>query len=200
MNYNYIAPYYDLLSRICFLNRQQLAHKIILKHLNSGDQILWLGGGSGWFLEDINKLNIDLEFDYVEFSTVMIEKAKARKVSNINVNFYQEDFFQFVPNKNYDVIITAFVFDHFSEKECEILLKKYNQFLNKKGKWAYVDFCEEQNFIQRFLTKSMVLFFNLVAGIGAKDFPKVNGLFDDFELIEGKEYFGNYIQSKIYKK
>ncbi|RLZ10771.1 methyltransferase domain-containing protein [Faecalibacter macacae] len=200
MNYNYIAPYYDLLSRICFLNRQQIAHKIILKYLKANDKILWLGGGSGWFLEEINELNILVEIDYVELSTVMINKAKTRNHSNLKVNFYKEDIFKFETNQNYNIVITAFIFDHFSASDCEVLFTKFNPNLIIEGKWFCVEFNENQNLIQRFLTKSMVVFFNLIAGIKTKDFPKIDHLFNDFNLIEEKQYFWNYIQSKVYKK
>ena len=200
MNYNYIAPYYDRLSRISFLNRQQKAHELILNYLKPNDKVLWLGGGSGWFLKDLEGLTINISIDYIELSEVMIQKAKSIPLNHLEVKFYQEDFFQFNPKQTYDVILTAFVFDHFSEEDCQVLFNRYEPFLRKGGKWIQIDFSEDQNFFQRFLTKSMVLFFKLVAGIQTKDFPKINHLFARMQLIESRTYFMNYIVSRVYQK
>lgn len=200
MNYNYIAPYYDVLSRLCFLNRQQKAHKIILNHLKSNDKILWLGGGSGWFLKEIDNLEIKLSIDYVEVSSVMMEKAKERKLKNISIHFIQEDILKFIPNQEYDVIITAFIFDHFQVNECEMMFNRFNSFLRPNGIWVYIDFNEVQNHFQRLLTHSMVLFFSVIAGIKTNDFPKIDYLFDEYKLIDHQEYFGKYIQAKVYQK
>lgn len=200
MNYNYIAPYYDFLSRLCFLNRQQNAHKIILKHLNSNDKILWLGGGSGWFLPEIERLGVKLSIDYVEVSSVMIEKAKKYNCNNISIKFILDDILNFKSNQSYDVVITAFIFDHFKRKDCELIFNRFNLNLRDKGKWFYIDFCEDQNVFQRFLTRSMVLFFSIIAGIKTKDFPEIEYLFDEFKLIDQQHLFAKYIQANVYQK
>ena len=200
MNYNFIAPYYDVLSRISFLNQQQKAHEIILNHLISNDKILWLGGGSGWFFEEMDQLNLNLEIDYIEFSTVMMKKAKSRKVKNLKVNFISEDLMVYDIRSTYDVILTAFIFDHFEPSDCRLIMNKYEPFLKDKGKWIYIDFTQNQNLIQRLITKSMVTFFTIVAKIKTKDFPKIEYLFDQFELIAEQRYFRNYIVSRVYKK
>ena len=191
MNYNYIAPFYDILSRICFLNRQQKAHQPILSYLKNEMKILWIGGGSGWFLEDIDQLNLSLHIDYVELSSAMMNAAKTRNLNAIQVNFIQEDIFEYQLIEEYDLIITAFFFDHFKEEECVDLFHRLNKSLKNKGIWFYVDFNQNQNIIQRFLTKAMVLFFCWVAGIKNKDFPKVEYLFNSYQKIEEHYYFGN---------
>ena len=201
MNYNYIAPFYDSLSRICFLNRQQKAHRLILPYLENNQKILWLGGGSGWFLKEMDHLNLNLEIDYVEMSSVMMNKAKSLDLKHIKVNFYQEDLLNFILEKaQYDVIITAFIFDHFSEENCDRIFKKYDKVLKENGLWFYVDFAQDQNKIQRFLTSSMVLFFRLIANIKTNDFPKIEYLFDSFYLVKEEFYFGNYIKSQVFRK
>ena len=200
MNYNYIAPFYDGLSRICFLNRQQNAHHPIIPYLKNNMKILWLGGGSGWFLEEMDKLKFQLEIDYVEISSVMMNAAQARVLRHVKVNYIQQDVLKFYPTAEYDLIITAFIFDHFKVEQCQQIFNQIYPKLKNKGLWFYVDFIQNQNFIQRVLTRSMVLFFNIVAGIKNQDFPKIEYLFDAMKKIEEKFYFGNYIVSRIYQK
>ncbi|MBF0597250.1 class I SAM-dependent methyltransferase [Faecalibacter rhinopitheci] len=200
MNYNFIAPYYDILSRICFLNRQQIAHHVILKHLKSGNRILWIGGGSGWFLQELNSLQINLEIDYVELSKVMVDKASSKIYENLKVNYYCEDMFSFNYNRGYDVVISAFIFDHFTEIQCEKLFRKINPFLIKGGKWFYLDFSTKQTKFQQFLTQSMIMFFNVVAGLNNSHFPKIDHLFNEFELVEEVFYFKKYIRAQVFRK
>lgn len=200
MNYNLIAPYYDTLSRICFFNRQQIAHRLILNYLKPNDRICWIGGGSGWFLMEMDQLKIPLKIDYIEFSEVMINYAKNQKLKHINVNFIQLDVFKFEPNNTYDVIISAFIFDHFSVKKCEKLFEKLNQQLQDKGLWFYVDFQQNQLIWQRFLSQLMVLFFDWIAGMGKQSFPKIEYLFKNFKPLQKENYFFSYIESIVYQK
>lgn len=200
MNYNYIAPYYDVLSRMAFCNRQQMAHKVILKHLHAKDKWLWIGGGSGWFLKEIDALNLPLEIDYIEFSEVMINRAKKIPLHHIKVNFIHADAFNYTYAKAYDGIITAFFFDHFKEEQCQSLFKRLDQHLKPNGLWFYVDFIQNQNLVQQLLTQSMILFFRWVANIKTTNFPKIEALFHPYECLEVQYFFGRYITSRIYKK
>jgi len=200
MNYNIIAPYYDILSRIAFCNRQQRAHRLILKYIQPHQHILWLGGGSGWFLKEIDQLGYAVTIDYIEFSESMMNQAKQIPLKNLNLNFIHEDAFEYKYVKKYDVIITAFFFDHFTEEKCTSLHQTLDFHLVEGGLWFYVDFIQNQNKIQKFITQLMIYFFRLVAQIKTDNFPKVEYLFKAYKLVEEKMYFGNYITSRIYRK
>lgn len=200
MNYNLIAPYYDVLSRICFINRQQMAHRLILNYLKPNDRICWIGGGSGWFLAELNQLGIPLSIDYIEFSEVMMQQAQKQNIKHLNVNFIQLDMFKFHPKGAYDVVISAFIFDHFTTHKCDELFHKLNKHLKEKGIWFYVDFTPNQTYWQRFLSQLMVHFFDLIAGMGKQSFPKIEYLFNDFNLLQKKTFFLNYIESIVYQK
>lgn len=200
MNYNLIAPFYDLLSRIAFLNQQQKAHELILKYIKPDQRILWIGGGSGWFLKSLDSLQMNLIIDYVENSEVMIRKAKSVEVKNLEIHFIQEDAFQYAYIKSYDIIITAFFFDHFEEEQCQPLILQLDQTLNKKGLWFFVDFVQQQNYWQKMITQSMIYFFRVVAQIKTKKFPPLNNAFENYEVVEEKHYFLQYIVARIYRK
>ena len=95
MNYNFIAPYYHSLSQLIFLNQQHCAHFPILNFLKAGDKILWVGGGAGKFISELEKLNFNLEITYVDFSSKMIDLAKKQSTKNIKINFIVADIFDF---------------------------------------------------------------------------------------------------------
>ncbi|WP_291093877.1 MULTISPECIES: class I SAM-dependent methyltransferase [unclassified Empedobacter] len=201
MNYNFIAPYYHSLSQLIFLNRQHQAHFVILKHLKENDKILWVGGGAGKFIAEIEKLNLKLEIDYVDFSSRMIDLAQKEKTSNLNINFIGADIFDFETDKKYDVVMTTFLFDHFNQPKAEELFNQLNSYLKVGGLWFYVDFVQNQKGWQKSVTNVMLSFFRIVIGLDISQLPKMQQSFMSyFEIVENKLFFKKYIESIVYQK
>lgn len=201
MNYNFIAPYYHSLSQLIFLNRQHQAHFVILKHLKENDKILWVGGGAGKFIAEIEKLNLKLDIDYVDFSSRMIDLAQKEKTSNLNINFIVADIFDFETDKKYDVVMTTFLFDHFKQPKAEELFNQLNSYLKVGGLWFYVDFVQNQKGWQKSVTNVMLSFFRIVIGLDISQLPKMQQIFMSyFEIVEHKLFFKKYIESIVYQK
>lgn len=201
MNYNFIAPYYDSLSRIIFLNRQHLAHFLILKHLKNNDKILWVGGGAGKFIPELEKLNLNLEIDYIDFSSKMIQLACKNKTNHVKIHFITSDIFEYDLKDKYDVVMTTFLFDHFKQDKAEELFIKLNKSLNLDGIWFNVDFCQNQNKWQKRITKLMLVFFRFMIGLNINELPNMKSIFENkFEVIQQKSFFKNYIESLVWRK
>lgn len=201
MNYNFIAPYYHSLSRIIFLNRQHLAHFPILDYLEEGDKILWIGGGAGKFIPELEKLNIKLEIDYVDFSSEMIKMAKKEKLNNLKINFITSDIFDFDLQKEYDVVMTTFLFDHFNQELAVKLYSKLKESLKLNGIWFYVDFTQNQRKWQKGITTLMLLFFRIMIGLNIKQLPVMKPIFEtNFQLVHQRYYFRKYIESFVWRK
>ena len=201
MNYNFIAPYYHSLSQLIFLNRQHQAHFVILKHLKENGKILWVGGGAGKFIAEIEKLNLKLDIDYVDFSSKMIDLAKKGKTSNLNINFIVADIFDFETDKKYDVVMTTFLFDHFKQPKAEELFNQLNSYLKVGGLWFYVDFVQNQKGWQKSVTNVMLSFFKIVIGLDISQLPKMQQSFlSFFKIVEHKLFFKKYIESIVYQK
>ncbi|MEG0931203.1 class I SAM-dependent methyltransferase [Algoriella sp.] len=201
MNYNFIAPYYHSLSQLIFLNQQHRAHFPILNFLKAGDKILWVGGGAGKFILELEKLNFNLEITYIDFSSKMIDLARKQSTKNIKINFIISDIFDFETSEKYDVIMTTFLFDHFHQSKAEELFMKLNNFMNTDGIWFYVDFTQNQKAWQKTLTKLMLQFFRIIIGLDISRLPKMNQLFEkDYDVINQQQFFRKYIESSIYKK
>lgn len=201
MNYNFIAPYYHSLSKLIFLNRQHQAHFLILKQLKDGDKILWVGGGAGKFIPELEKLNLELEIDYIDFSSKMIELAKKEETSNIKMNYIVSDIFDFKTVNQYDVVMTTFLFDHFQQKKAEELYEQLNSYLKSGGIWFYVDFTQNQKGWQKNVTNLMLRFFRVVIGLDISQLPKMKQVFEPrYQIKELQFFFKKYIESIIYKK
>lgn len=201
MNYNFIAPYYHSLSKFIFLNRQHQAHFLILKHLKKGDKILWVGGGGGKFIPELEKLNLNLEIDYIDFSSRMIDLAKKERTLKLKINFIVADIFDFETDKKYDVVISSFLFDHFDQDKAEKLFLQLNEYMKSKGIWFYIDFNQNQEAWQRIVTNLMFVFFRVVINLEINQLPKMRDFFESyFEIVEQKFFFKKYIESVVYKK
>ena len=114
--YNRLAFFYDALGTIAFGGALSRANSLFIKHIPPNSNILILGGGTGKILENLPP---DSRVDYVDFSSAMITKAKARK-TRANVAFYESDFFDFDIQKRYDLIVCPFFLDQFSAEELRL--------------------------------------------------------------------------------
>ena len=55
-NYNSIAKYYDTLSRVIYQRAIIKAQVFLIQFIKDNDRILLVGGGTGWILEELSKL------------------------------------------------------------------------------------------------------------------------------------------------
>ena len=184
-----------------FFNQQHKAHFPILNYLKDGDNILWVGGGAGKFIPELDKLNLNLQIDYIDFSQKMIGLAQKQMTKNVKINYIVSDIFDVKLTKEYDVVFTTFLFDHFNQSKAEILFNQLNSVLKSDGLWFYVDFSQNQNLWQKGLTKLMLNFFRLLIGLDITQLPKMDKVFKyNLDKIVHQHYFMKYIESVVYKK
>lgn len=203
MNYDVIAPYYDRLSRLVFGNSQHKAQLSLLTHLKEGDSILWVGGGEGRLLPEIDRLGLQLTIDYVEFSEVMISLVQKKNLqSPISIQYYSEDIREFIrAEKKYDLILTAFLFDNFNQSQAEELFHQLNLQLREGGTWLFVDFKPNPKGLFYLLTKTMLFFFRIAIKLQSKAIPSLNVFFQkDFSRLQHSKFYWGYIEAYAYKK
>lgn len=203
-NYDFIAPYYDRLSRMLFFKSQTKAQKEQLSFIENNQKILIVGGGTGWILEEIANIRQNLQITYVEISANMLELAKKRKCGNNKVNFVHLPIEHFTDNVNYDVILTAFLFDNFGKDKVEYVFLALHQKLKKKGVWLFSDFSDhyKTNIWQYFLLKLMYLFFGKVSSVAATELINMSPYFIEkgYASITEKYYYGSFIKAVVYRK
>jgi len=87
-NYDRIARYYDVLSRMVFFRAQLKAQIDQLHFIPANSSVLIVGGGTGWILEEIAKVHSSgLRITYVEISAKMLDLSRKRKVGANEVTF-----------------------------------------------------------------------------------------------------------------
>ncbi len=204
-NYNGIAKIYDAVSRIVFQHSIIKAQVYLIQLITNNDKVLIVGGGTGWILEEISKLNKqNISVVYVEKSSAMIRLAKKRNYKNIKANFAEEAIEDYHPTEEFNVIITPFLFDNFLQDKIEIVFNKLDTFLKPNSIWLYADFVNDKQgkkIWQQILLKTMYLFFRITANIETHELVNMRPYFKEkYQLLSEQFYYSGFIQAVAYRK
>lgn len=204
-DYNNIAGVYDTLSRIIYQNAIVQAQESLLSLIKPNDNIVLVGGGTGWILEAIAKQQLqNIKVVYVEKSAAMIRLAKKRKHQGIIVEFVETAIEDYHTHEKFDVVFTPFLFDNFRKEKIELVFEKLNGILLPKGVWLYADFInhqENKKIWQQFLLKTMYLFFRITTKIEAQELIDMRPYFkQDFELVKQQMFYHQFIQAIAFVK
>lgn len=204
-DYNNIAGVYDTLSRIVYQKSIVHAQVSLLPFIQAGDKILLVGGGTGWILEEIAKLQkINTRVIYVEKSAAMIRLAKKRKLPGVDVEFIEAAIEDYNNTEKFNVVFTPFLFDNFREEKIADVFEKLNSMLLTEGFWLYADFINHQQDKKRwqqFLLKTMYLFFRITTKIEAQELIDMRPYFKTgFELVTQQMFYHQFIQAVAFRK
>lgn len=176
-NFDWIAPVYDALAFLVFGRALQKAQLSLLSQplagsdpvFRTGASVLMVGGGTGWLLEQLLRQYQPARVLYLEQSARMSALASRRLLKSGVVGvveFRVGDETALAPNEHFDVIITPFVLDLFTEQALTThLIPKLLGTLNQHGSWLITDFVRTNRWWQQALLWSMIRFFRLTAGI-----------------------------------
>ena len=204
-NYNSIANIYDVLSRIVFGKSIMKAQIFLLKYIPGNSRVLIVGGGTGWILSELSKMyEKGIEITYVEKSAKMIALSKQKNIQHNSVEFINAGIEEFSTGKKFDIIFTAFLFDNFLPEKIAIIFSKLNQLLIQNGLWLYADFINDKTnskWWQKFLLKTMYLFFKITCNIETQQLFNMNTYFSEgYNKLSEKYFYSNFIKSVVYKK
>ncbi|GGI22369.1 class I SAM-dependent methyltransferase [Pedobacter mendelii] len=205
-NYDKIANQYDTLSRLIYGKAQVNAQINQLKYIPENSVILIVGGGTGWILEEIAKVQPSgLKMVYVEISEKMIKLSKARNLQDNSVTFVNIAIEDFNSNLKFDIIITPFLFDNFNSARVKTVFRKLHSLLKENGLWFLVDFSlsDKKGKLWKWLMlKSMYAFFNLLNIVEASKLVDIMPYFlaKEYKIFEERFYYNRFIRASILKK
>jgi len=202
-NYDNSASFYDQLSRLIFGKALIKSQVYLLQFVPKNSNILIAGGGTGWILEEITKLHPSgLQITYVEISAKMTAIAKQKNYGKNKVDFINEAIENVANSELYDVIITPFLFDNFTEENIGPIFAHMHQQLKPDGLWLCTDFQLTGKLWQRVLLKSMYTFFRILCGIETTNMPDIAAQFSKYGYasLTAKTFFGEFIVSTEYRK
>ena len=201
--FNNSAWFYDRASRLVYGSALIKAQVYLLRFIPEHNNILVVGGGTGWILEEITKVHPSgLKVTYVEIAPKMMALSKKRGIGNNEVVFINDVVENVALQNDYDVVIILFLFDNFTEDNFQKIFTHIHQALKPNGLWLNTDFRPTGKWWQRILLKSMFGFFRMICSIEAKKLPGIQAAFDKYgyQPIGQKSFFGDFILSVAYSK
>ncbi|MFD2148089.1 class I SAM-dependent methyltransferase [Mucilaginibacter antarcticus] len=173
----------------------------MLPYITANATILIVGGGTGWVLDEITRFHpAGLKITYVEVSEKMMAKSRKRHIGQNEINYINEPIQDTRLTDNYDIVITAFLFDNFKVDILQKVFAVLHRRLKQNGLWLNTDFQLTGKWWQSVMLKSMLQFFRTLCDVEASALPDIDGLFKDYQTIESKTFFGDFISSKVFKK
>ncbi|MCK5846278.1 MAG: methyltransferase domain-containing protein [Bacteroidales bacterium] len=139
--------FHEFPAAIAVVNRKTMAIEMFEKLNNkaNGDakNVLILGSGPVSETFEFFEKNNDstLQFDMLDLDKRAISFAKVKNAKYLNsMTFHHKNVIRFAPDKKYDMIWSAGLFDYFKEKHFVYLLKKYYEYLNEGGEMIIGNF------------------------------------------------------------
>jgi ubiquinone/menaquinone biosynthesis C-methylase UbiE len=200
-NYDTVAFFYDRLARLVLGASVAKAQLYLLQFIPAKARLLIVGGGTGWVLEEIVRIHpAGLDIIYVDAAAQMIRLAKKRAVGGNRVTFIASPVESAALAGQFDVVLTPFLFDNFSEKTMEWVFAGIDTHLAPGGRWLHCDFQNTGVMWQKILLKVMYLFFRLACGIEATRMPDTAACFGryQYQLKEEQTFKNGFIASRVY--
>jgi ubiquinone/menaquinone biosynthesis C-methylase UbiE len=202
-NYDNSAWFYDSLSKLFYGKALINAQVYLLPFIKSNSNVLIVGGGTGWILEEIAQVHPSgLNITYAEISANMMALSKKRAVGDNEVIFINNPIEDVSFSEKFDVIITPFLFDNFTESTLQKVFDHLHPLLKTDGLWLNTDFQLTGKWWQNVMLKAMFVFFKIICGIETSVLPDINKQFEHhgYEAIAQKTFYGDFVDSKVYKK
>ena len=202
-NYDNSAWFYDRLSRVIYGQALIRAQVYLLGHIPKNAEVLIVGGGTGWILEEIAKLHPSgLKITYVEISAKMMALSRKRNAGNNEVIYINDAVENIEERTIYDVAFTPFLFDNFTEQTLQKVFSHIHNHLKPGSAWLNIDFRVTGKWWQQLFLRSMFLFFRMICDIEASHLPAIEKCFEQhqYRVINQKSFFGEFILSTVYQK
>lgn len=196
--YDFLAPYYDRLAAIVFGKSIWKSQVEFIHVIPDHTRILILGGGTGQIAKELLLTKKDCKIWYVEASSAMISIARIRVANHPNIVFIHGTE-EHIPIQSFDVIITGFFVDQFSESEITEMVSSLHRKMNPAAVWLVTDFVNEK-WWHRMLLKVMYIFFRLTTGIPVTTLPRWEQIFNKhLKHVSEHTFYSGFIKSVLFR-
>ncbi|WP_186753680.1 class I SAM-dependent methyltransferase [Echinicola salinicaeni] len=191
--YDRVVFFYDGLASLVLGKGYLESKRAFLDHISKGDNVLYIGGGTGTNLPEIlTQVGEDGKVFFVEASQKMVNEAAKDIPDKLTrrVVFLKEDDFKKIPKHQFQIVITQYLLDLLPESDLKILFDEVSKRCNRKTKWIFTDFLDHPN--RKVLQYIMIGFFRLVTKNPRKDLPNYSKYFKKYGWeIKNKISFKN---------
>ena len=199
-NFDRIAPIYDKLVNMVFGKAMRRAQTKFLKEIRDHSRVLILGGGTGWLLEELLSVRPECQVTYIDASKKMTDMARKRIDNRHNVAFIHGTEKEIPTTSLFEVVITHFYLDLFSERSCHETCDIIRNHCRAGSLWIACDFVDRAWWHSAML-KIMYAFFKVTAKLHTKSLPDWRTCIQEsgFKEIGVSYYSGDFICSALYR-
>lgn len=200
--FNKIAPIYNLLSQLVFGGTLKKAQRFFLSELPKQGNILIIGGGDGWIANEILSMSNSTTIVYIEASDAMLTRARKKLINYKNRIQFIHGTETCIPEGSvYDVVVTNFYLDLFSDSTLTSVIGHINKFKQKNGVWLVTEFVDQNKWWQHSLLWLMYKFFNITCGIQAEKLPDWQQHLQKKGLQEIKsfKFYNGFVSTSLFK-
>ncbi len=208
--FNKIAPFYHVVSMIFSLNRIRKSQMWLLSQNMKFSKALIVGGGDGEFLLEAMKKGLSEQYYYIDISDAMIKLAQRKIEKRLPLSLKSVIFicgsYQDIPyNQKFDLIITPYFLDCFSNDELSLVIAKLYAHLTNEGTWFFTDFNIPENKTRSYIFKNIIQLLyriiNVFCDLGVNRLPDFKKEFHKykFTLLQEQYFLGGLLVSRIYK-
>jgi len=189
-----------MLATLVFGKSMVASQRFFLKEIPPRANVLILGGGTGWILNEIAKTNVSCEIWYIDASAKMLEHAR-KNAGVLRVHFVHGTEDDIPPAITFNVLITNFYLDLFAEQKLDDVVRKVTFSLTRDACWIVTDFLNRKRW-QRLLLFVMYSFFNVVAHLDNRHLPDWNVAIQrgGYRKIDSGLFYLGFIESAIFKR
>jgi ubiquinone/menaquinone biosynthesis C-methylase UbiE len=201
--FNVLAKYYDALAHLVFGRSIRKAQLVYLTEIPSRADVLMLGGGTGYLLEQLMMVHPDCRVWYVEASSSMIRQAAERtRRFHERITFIHGTENNIPSQLQFDVVVLDFFLDLFNELTLQATVEHLKQTTAPGGIWLITDFTKTGKWWHAVLLTLMYRFFGVLCGIEARVLPPWEAVLQQNGLAPVREqyFYGRFIKRAVWKK
>jgi len=208
--FNRIAPFYNIASVISSFNKIHKSQTWLLSKQMKFSKVLIIGGGDGKFLLEAMKQGLSEQYYYIDISDAMIKLAQSKIKKQLPLSLSSVIFicgsYQDIPeNEKFDLIVTPYFLDCFSDDELSLVVDKLYSQLTIEGTWFFADFNIPEGSFRSFIFKNIIQLlygiFNLFCDLRVNRLPDFSKEFCKygFTILYEKYFLGGLLVARIYK-
>jgi ubiquinone/menaquinone biosynthesis C-methylase UbiE len=176
MNCDTIARTYRWLEYAAFGNTLQRRRCEFLNVIGHAQTALVIGDGDGRFVAELHKRHPQMEVDSIDLSAEMVSLAR-RRASSPRVRFLKADARSVIfPRDRYDLIVTHFFLDCFSEADASDLIARIGSVAGSTTRWIVSEFRTPPAgwpaLHAALWLRTMYLFFRMTTGLSTRRLPR----------------------------
>jgi ubiquinone/menaquinone biosynthesis C-methylase UbiE len=211
MNFDRVAWSYRWLEYVAFGRALERSRFVFLDGLGDVRRALIIGDGDGRFTAALALRNRTVHIDSIELSGRMIRLASGRLIKQ---RVYNPDRIRLIegdirsvslPNKDYDLVATHFVFDVFRDLDVRLIVGRVHSVVSQRCSWAVSEFDIPQHGWRRAhaasWVKTMYFFFRFAARLDTPNLPNWRAALEDhgFACIHSETARAGLIRSELWQ-